>query len=201
MENLNLIDILILCIFAASALVGLMRGLISEVVSLATLIAAFVIAMIFSNPLAKAFTSSSAVSNAVSQASNAIGTNAAQPVSYLAIGLSFGVLFAATVLVGAIVKSLLNVAFQAGMLGLGNRLLGAGFGLVRGFIINLVLIFLVQLSAFGDSDMWKQSKWVASFQPTVGWLGNAVSPTLSNLKAKLGDTMQGVGTQIQNLTH
>jgi membrane protein required for colicin V production len=201
MTGLNFVDIIILIIFGVSALVGLKRGLVSEVVSLATLIAAFVIAILFSNSLATYFTSSSSVQEVVSSTSNAIGTNTAQPVSYIALGVSFGLLFAGTSLIGMLIKSLLNIAVQAGMLGIGNRLLGAIFGLARGFLINLVLIFVVQLSSFGNSPWWHQSQWVQSFQPAVVWLGSVVSPSLTQLKSKFQETVQGMGAQIQNLTH
>lgn len=195
--NLNWVDYIILAIFFFSILSGFGRGFVREVVSLVTLIAAFVIAILFSNALALAFTSSAPVQNAVTQASSAIGMNAAQPVSYLALGISFGVLFAGTVIVGSLIGYFLNVAFQTGILGIGNRILGAGFGFCRGFLINLVIIFVVQLTPFGSSPSWGQSQLVRSFQPAVVWLGGVVSPALSNLKAKFGQTLQDVNSSIQ----
>lgn len=199
MADMNFVDLIILAIFFISALVGLFRGLVSEVVSLVTLIAAFVIAILFAQPLASAFTHSAPVQDVVNQTSGAIGVSTSQPVSYLAIGISFAVLFGGTIIVGAIVKLLLNLAFQTGILGLGNRLFGAIFGLVRGFIINLVLIFLVQLSPFGSQPWWHQSQFVVAYQPAVAWLGGIVSPALANLKVKFEQTMQNVGSQIQNV--
>jgi len=201
MSNLNVVDIFILLIFFTSALIGFGRGLVGEVVSLITLIAAFVIAIMFANPLAEAFTSSSSVQSAVSQSSTAIGISTAQPVSYLALGLCFGLLFAGTVIAGTIIKSLLNVAFNTGILGFGNRVLGAGFGLVRGYLLNVVMIFLIQLSPISSQTWWQQSSLVPDFQASVVWLGGVVSPALSNLKARFGSTIQNVGSSIQNLTN
>lgn len=196
-SNLNWVDYVFLAIFFFSMMAGFGRGLVREVVSLATLIAAFVVAIMFSNALATAFTSSAPVQNVVSQASSAIGMNTAQPVSYLALGISFAVLFAGTVIAGSIISYFLNIAFQTGILGFGNRILGGVFGLGKGFLITLVIIFVVQLTPFSSNTAWQQSQLVGNFQPAVQWLGNIVSPTLSNLKARFGQTFQDVNSSIQ----
>lgn len=200
MQNFNWVDYIFLAIFFFSMLAGFGRGLVREVVSLATLIAAFVVASMFSNALAVAFTSNPSVQSAVSQANAAIGINTAQPVSYLALGISFGVLFAGTVLAGAIIGFFLNFAFQTGLLGLSNRLLGGLFGLGRGFILNLVIIFVIQLTPVSAEAWWGQSTIVRSYQPAVVWLGNIVSPSLADLKAKMGSTLQDVNSSLQNMS-
>lgn len=199
MDNFNWVDYIFVGIFILSILAGFSRGLVKEVVSLAALIAAFAIAIMFSNNLAIYFTSSSAVQNVVSQSSNAIGMSTAQPVSYAALGFSFALLFVGTLIVGAIVSFFLNFAFQVGLLGLGNRLLGGVFGFGRGLIINLVLIFLVQLTPASSESWWQQSQLVGKFQPAVITLGNLVSPSLANLKSRFGNALSGVGTSIQDV--
>ncbi len=200
MSQMNFVDIIILIIFFVSMITGFVRGLISEVISLTTLIAAFVIAIMFSNSLAAYFTNTETVRTVVDQTTNAIGTSTATPVSYLALGVSFGLLFFVTILIGAIVKYIINIPFQYGMLGLGNRVFGGVFGLARGFIINLVLIFLVQISPLGTQPWWVNSSFVRSYQPAVGWLGNAISPALADLRAKFDSTLQGVNSQIKDFT-
>lgn len=200
MQNFNWVDYIFLAIFFFSMLAGFGRGFVREVVSITTLIAAFVVATMFSNALAVAFTSSPTVQSVVTQANSAIGVNTAQPVSYLALGISFGLLFAGTVIAGSIIGFFLNFAFQAGLLGMGNRLLGAAFGLARGFIFNLVIIFVVQLTPISSEAWWGQSSIVNQYQPAVVWLGTAVSPALADLKSKMGQTLQGVGSSIQNMT-
>ena len=200
MSNLNWVDYIILAIFLFSTLAGFARGLVRELVSLATLVAAFIVATMFANSLATAFTSSPTVQNAVNQASTAIGMNATQPVSYAALGISYAILFVGTMLAGALLGYFLNFAFQAGILGFGNRLLGGVFGFARGFLFNLVLIFIVQLTPFSANASWQQSQLVGTFQPAVQWLGNIVSPSLANLKERFGSTIQGVGSSIQDMT-
>ncbi len=200
MQSLNFIDIIVLIIFACSILFGLARGLISEVLSLATLVIAFLVAATFSSALATAITNTSVVQSLMSQATSATGINTAKPETYVALAISFGVLFAGTVIVGSIVKSLVNIAFQTGLLGLGNRLLGGVFGFAKGFLLNLVLIFIVQLTPLNAESWWQQSYFVHAFQPGVQWLGNIVSPALANLKAEAGQTLQSVTSQFQNAT-
>lgn len=199
--SLNAVDILILVIFFISIVIGFGRGFVSEILSLVTLIAAFVIAIMFTSSLAAYFTSTAAVQSVVSQTSTAIGTSTAQPVSYMALGISFGVLFAATVIVGGIIKMILNLMFQTGILGFGNRVLGALFGLVRGFLLNLALIFLVQLSPLASQPWWQQSHYVPYFQPSVVQLGNLISPALANLKTTFGSAIQDVSGSVQSISN
>lgn len=200
MANYNWVDYIILAIFLFSMLSGFIHGFISKIISLATLIAAFIISITFASPLANAFLSYPSVQNMLASVSSSVGVNATQPVSYLAIGISFGLLFAATVMVGSILSFLIGSAFKRGILGIGNRFLGAIFGLVQGFMLNLLLIFLVQLTPLSSETWWQHSALVGAFQPAVQWLGNLVSPVLSNLKAQFGQTLQDVNSSIQNIS-
>lgn len=201
LSNLNWFDYVILAIFAFSGLIGLSRGLVKEILSLLTLIAAFVVASLFANTLATMFTNSAMVQNLVSHASSSGGMDASKPVSYIAVGISFGLIFIATVLIGAILSAIIGLAFQTGVLGFGNRLLGACFGLVRGFIINLVIIFLIQLSPLNTEAWWQKSQMVAMFQPVIAWLGGVVSPNLKDIKARFNETLEGVGSSVQSMTN
>ncbi len=169
----NWVDWVFIAVFILSVLAGIVKGLVREVLALLVMVAAFVIAIIFAHSLANYF---------VQSGSN--GGSETQAMSYLAIGISFGVLFIGTLIIGAILSFFLSLLFSAGVLGIGNRLLGGLFGFVRGFIINLVIVFVVQLTAFGDSNTWKHSKLVEMFQPSAAWLSGVVSPTLEDLKAK-----------------
>lgn len=197
MSSLNWVDYVILGIFLLSIIAGFSRGLVKELVSLITLITAVVVATIFASTLAASFTSSPSVQSAVSDASNSMGQAAGQSVSYVALGLSFGLIFAGTIIVGAILGFFINLAFTAGVLGFGNRLLGAAFGLGRGFFLNLALIFILQLTAVSEQPWWQQSVCIQQYQPVVMWLAAQVSPTLEKLKEKAAETMQNVGGQEQ----
>lgn len=198
--GMGLIDVLIIVIIGLSILMGFARGFISEVISLLSLIAAIFIAVTFTNPLATYFTGTETVRGVVSQTSSVIGVSTAQPVSYVAIGISFAILFVVVLIIGAIIKMILNLAFQTGILGFGNRILGAGFGFVRGLLFVMVFIFLVQLSPLAQQSWWQQSRYVPLFQPSVVWLASIVSPALENLKNTFGNSIEGATSAIQNMT-
>ncbi len=199
MDGFNWVDYIILGIFVISILVGLSRGLLREVISLLTWVAAFIIASLFSSQLAAAFTSSQPVQSVISSTSNAIGVNPATQVSWLSLGVSFIVIFIGVLIVGSIINAVFSRAADVPGISLGNRLFGAVFGLGRGFLINLVLIFLVQLvPTVQQQSWWTQSKMVVAYQPAVQWLGNIIEPGLETLKSKVGGTLQDFSTTIQN---
>lgn len=200
LSSLNWVDYVILGIFLFSVLAGFSRGLAKELISLIILIVAVVIASVFATSLAASWSGSSAVQDTVTSATSNISVSAEtvqQTVSYAAIGLSFAVLFAGTILIGAIIGFFINMALSSGVLGFGNRLLGGVFGLGRGFILNLVLIFVLQLTAVANQSWWQQSFYVQQYQPMVIWLGSMVSPHLERLKEKAGEVMQEVSGQTQ----
>lgn len=199
LQGMNAVDILILAIICISIFLGFARGFISEIISLLSLIAAFVIAIAFTHPLATYFNGTAMVQSAVSSTTNAIGTSTATPVSYMTIAISFAILFFATLIVGSIIKTILNLMIQRGFLGFGNRILGAGFGLVRGYLFVLALIFMVQLSPLAKETWWTQSKTVPYFQPQVVWLGSIVSPALDNLKSTFGTTIDDATDSAKSL--
>lgn len=199
LSHLNIVDIAFLVIFMISVMLGFVRGLISELLSLGTVIAAVFVGIAFSERLANYFTHSQPVQEVVNQTSSAIGVSTAEPVSYVAIGVSFTLLFMTTSMVGVILKFILNIPFQYGLVGVGNRILGAGFGFLRAFVINLVIIFLVQLSPILTMPWWVSSQIVRAYQPSVGWLGATVSPALVGIRAKFNNALQTLNSSIQNV--
>lgn len=197
--NLNWVDFIILLIFLLSLLTGLSRGLIKELISLISLVAAFALAIMFANPLALYITNSETVQGVIHQASSSSGANASQPISYVLIGMSFAMIFAGVVILGSIIGLIINMVFNTGVLGIGNRLLGAIFGLARGYIITLVVIFVVQLTPLSTQYWWEQSQIVHAYQPAVQWLDEIVSPALANMKESIGHTIQGVSGQVHSM--
>lgn len=201
MQNLNWVDYIFLAIFLVTILGGLTKGLVKEIISLITWVVAIIVACLYANPLALKFTGASAVQSAVNQVSNASGVDTTQAASYAAIGVCFILIFVAVMIIGSIIGSILSLAFQAGILGIGNRLLGGVFGIAKGFVINLVLIFLVQMTPFNEQPAWQESQIVVAYQPAVEWLNNLMAPSMQSLKEKVSDTMQEVNTSVQQLTH
>src|SRR5262245_18156619 len=165
LSNINFIDIIILAIFLISIIIGLARGLVSELLSLIILIAAFVVAIMFTSPLAEYFSHTATIQNMMK--SSTTGADSSQTISYMTICISFLLLFVATLIVGAILKLLLRFVLSRTGFGFGNRLLGGIFGLVRAYLLILAAIFLVQLSPLAKEDWWQQSQYVPKFQPQV----------------------------------
>src|SRR5690349_21229126 len=128
MSEFNVVDILFLIVIFGSIIIGFGRGLISEFLSLVTVIAAFVVAIMFTTPVANFFTSSAPVQSMVTQTTSAVGASTSQPISYLTLGVSFAGLFIGTMIVGSMIKWILNLFFGWGILGVGNRILGGVFG-------------------------------------------------------------------------
>lgn len=197
MDNFNGVDYFFLGIFLFSILAGFTRGLLKEIISLLSLFAAIIVGATFSSALAASFTSNAGVQTVVSQASSSINMDVSAPVSYVAIAIAFGVLFAGTLIIGSIVGFLLNLVVSFGILGLGNRILGALFGFGRGFLINLVLIFMIQLTAVGALPGWGGSQIVQGYQPYVTWLGGIVIPGFAGLKEKAQQSLQGAGDRLK----
>lgn len=185
----NWVDYLILLVFLFSFISGASRGFVREVIGLITLIAAFLIASMYAEDLARFFTSSPSAKEAIGTLSSSIGVDTEKPLSYFALGCSFAIIFMLVSVVGSIIGYFFGSAANSiGFLNLGNRLMGGLFGLIKGFIINLVLIFLLQLTPVGSQPFWANSVLVHRFQPAVQWLASFISPTLNNISAVVNDT-------------
>jgi len=176
MLELNWVDYVFIAILAFSILTGFSRGFVKEIISLITLCAAIILASIFATTLAATLVNSHSMQGLTTQASAAIGADASQPVSYAAIGISFALIFAGTVMIGAMLSFFINLVFTVGVIGFGNRILGAAFGVCRGVLLSLAIIFVVQLTSFAKQEWWGQSLVVKRALPVVAQLGEFVSP-------------------------
>jgi membrane protein required for colicin V production len=193
-ENFNLIDYTFLTIFLLSIFVGLRRGLVKEVVSIVSWIAAFFIACAFATKLAAVFAgSSNIVQTTVSSVASKIGVDASGAVSTMMVGVCFVFLFVGTLVVGSIVNHILTTIADVPGISLVNRGLGAVFGFVRGYLITLVIIFIVQVTLGIQTMAWTQSQFVQVFQPSVAQLSNLIQPGLESLKTKVGQSIESIG--------
>jgi len=191
MADFNWVDYIILGIFFISIIAGMGRGFVKEMIALATWVAAFIIASLFATRVAAYFSDSSAGQAVISSVSS-MGSQATQSLSVISIALSFIGLFVLVLIIGSIVNYFVSAAVSLSIV---NRLLGGVFGFFRGFLINLVLIFLIQLSPFQQESWWTQSRFVISFQPAVKYLGDLVQPGLATLKSKVGDTLNDMNNK------
>ena len=159
----NQVDIVILIITVLSSVFGLWRGLIKEVLSLLTWIAALLVSRVYSEPLAGLMT----------------GVIENDGIRYVS---AFAILFVIVMMFGTFLNFLMSKLLNATGLKLADRLLGAGFGVARGVIIVLVIMFIASMFV-SETELWQQSQLVPygmdlieKSQVFIGDM-NSVSPT------------------------
>lgn len=148
---MNWADWAILIILLVSSLISLKRGFVKEALSMAIWVLAFIIAMTFRDPLAGLLESQ-------------------VPTPSLRDMVAFAILFASTLIVGAMVNYLIGeVVKMTGLAGT-DRLFGMIFGFIRGFIIVMAVLLLVPpLIAIDQDAWWKQSLLIPQLMEFEGW--------------------------------
>lgn len=175
---MNAIDLIIIAVLALSVLVGLWRGLISEVLALATWIAAFWVAWTYGPAVSAHFERS-------------IET----PILRIVVG--YGLCFIAVLIVGALLRFALGALVDSTGLGGTDRLLGMIFGFARGVLLVTLLVFLVNLTAFAHEPMWQQSTLLPQFKNMAAWLEREMPPNVrehlrpENLSMHLPNVLPG----------
>jgi len=161
-----MIDYIILGIILFSVLVSLFRGFVREVMSLASWVVAFLVASHFYPYLANYFTQ--------------IQTD------YLRNGTAIGILFIATLIVGAIVNYVISQLVDKTGLSGTDRVLGACFGLLRGvLIVAALLFFLDTFTNFEQTEWWKESQLIPHFGFIVEWFFQQLQASSSFLNSTL----------------
>ena len=122
-----MLDWLLLVLVLMSTLVALMRGFVKEALSLVTWVFAFFIATLFA-PGMEVLLEDTIESDEIRQIS------------------AFVLLFVATLVVGSLASYLAGQLIKMTGLSLFDRLLGMGFGVVRGVVVTVVLAMVMQLS-------------------------------------------------------
>ena len=142
------VDGLLLAVLVISVAVGLWRGLVFELMSLVGWVAAYVAAQAFSPQLA---------------AWVPIGT----PGSALHQGAAFAATFVLALIGWSLLARLMRMVIHATPLTVIDRLLGAGFGLLRGAVLLLALATVVAFTPAARSAAWQDSRGAV-------WLGAAL---------------------------
>jgi len=129
------IDLVASVILIGSVFVGLLRGFTREVFSLASLVVAFFVARQFGPALA--------------------GELPGLDDTRLQLGAAYLLLFIVVLIMLALVARLLGGALRLAGLGVYDRFLGAGFGLLRGVAVLVLLTLLAGLTALPRSEAWR----------------------------------------------
>lgn len=150
MSGLNWADWTLIVIISLSSLMSLRRGFVKEALSLATWVVAFVVARSFHPNLQTLLVES-----------------ISEPV--LRTIAAFIMLFIGTLLVGAGVNFIVGALIRLTGLTPIDRLLGVAFGMARGLILTVVLVALVRLTPFEQSDWWKNSVMIENLSILEQW--------------------------------
>lgn len=143
------VDITLAVVLLASVLVGLVRGLVFEILSLA----GWVVAYVAGQWLAP-------------HAAPHVGIGA--PGSTLNVGAAFLIVFIVVLLAWSLCARLVKLLVHATPLSMPDRVLGAGFGALRGLVVLLVLATVVAMTPAVRSAAWQGSQG-------AGWLSIALA--------------------------
>ncbi len=144
------IDYLILGVIAVSATIGIWRGFVREALSLIVWVAAFWLAYTWASSLEVML----------------VDLLADQAVRVI---VCFIVLFLLVHIVGFVISRLLSSLIKSiGLKGV-DRVAGAGFGFVRGFVAVAALVLLVEMTPLTQEAMWQQSFIVPMFKDAMQW--------------------------------
>jgi len=141
-------DYAVLTVIAASVLLGLWRGVVSEILALAAWIVAFVVARAEALVVA-----------------NWLSGQIAEPGMRLAA--AYVLVFVGVLLVFAIARMLISLMLKAAGLGLLDRLLGAGFGIMRGVLVVLMSVLVAGMTPLPKADWWRQAMLAPPLETAV----------------------------------
>ena len=136
---MNWLDIVLLGIFALSLAAGLMKGLVREVFALAGVILGVIVALLFGDNLGVSLERWIPLPSAAYAAA--------------VVGLFVGVMVLVSMLSG-----LLDKVVSVIQLGWANRLLGGVFGILRAFVISVILVMALALYLEPDHEVFTESK-------------------------------------------
>jgi membrane protein required for colicin V production len=156
------VDWALLAVLALSVVAGLVRGLVFEVLSLLGWIVAWLAALWFAADMARLLP---------------VG----EPGSRLNHAAAFAACFVVTLIVWALAARLVRLLLHSTPLTTVDRLLGAGFGFLRGALVLLVVAALVGLTPAAQSDDWQRSHAAAWLQATVDGLRPLLPPETRRL--------------------
>lgn len=142
-------DLIILSLIAISVVISFVRGFIKEFISLLSWVFAAWIAFVFSKPLSSWITF--------------------VDIESMRILIAFLVIFILMVFAGAIVNYLVGKVIRKTPFSLPDRMLGVGFGFLRGMAIVCLVIFFAGLTPLPKDAWWKQSFTVSQFEKAAVW--------------------------------
>lgn len=155
------IDYAIIAVVSISLAFGLWRGFVKEALSLVIWVGAFFLSYSGADLIAPVLES-------------VIAEQA------LRVAVSFVSIFLLVHIVGFFVSKLLANLIKSIGLSSVDRIAGAGFGFLRGFIIVSVVVLLVGMTPIKDSPQWASSGLVPLVGEALGWIQERYPLDLQN---------------------
>ncbi|GGY42386.1 hypothetical protein GCM10011297_14280 [Bacterioplanes sanyensis] len=145
-----IIDWVLIAVVVISSLISLKRGFVREALSLASWIVAFVVARLFSGNLA------TLLEGHVDTAS-------------LRWMIAFLILFAGTVIIGALLNHLIVELVRVTGLSGTDRVFGMFFGAVRGLLILVAIVYGLQYTLVAEDAWYQQSVVIPHLETVADW--------------------------------
>ena len=137
--DIGWVDIGLAAFLLLSIVIGLMRGFVFELLSLVGWFVAYFVALWFT-PTFQPY------------------LHVGDPGSALNYGATFACVFLASLVIWGLGARLVRALIRATPLSAIDRLLGAGFGLLRGMLVLLVIATVVSVSPLSQSNAWRRSQ-------------------------------------------
>lgn len=141
-------DYAVLTIIAASVLLGLWRGVVSELLALVAWIVAFFVARAEASTVA-----------------NLLGGQIAEP--GLRLAAAYGLVVVGVLLVFAVARIVISLMVKAVGLGVLDRILGAGFGVLRGILVVLAAVLVAGMTPLPKSEWWRTAMLAPPLETVV----------------------------------
>ena len=149
------VDLVIIGIIVLSALISLIRGFVKESISLVTWVVAGLLALRYYGPMADLL---EPFINSVT----------------LRQWIGGGILFVATLIVGAIVNFIVSqLVSKTGLSGT-DKTLGIIFGGARGVLIVTMVVLLAGLTPMPEASWWQDSVMIEFFQQLAAWVRGVI---------------------------
>ncbi|MBU15369.1 MAG: colicin V production CvpA [Gammaproteobacteria bacterium] len=162
MGALNQIDTVIIIVVAISSAFGLWRGLVKELLSLLSWIAALLVARVYGEPLARLL----------------VNMIESESIRYVT---AFVLLFVMVIIIGTLINHFVAKLLTVTGFKFLDRLLGVVFGLARGTVIVLVILFISNVFV-SETEWWQESTLIpygmVMIEESLIFIGdmNSVSP-------------------------
>lgn len=160
---MTIFDFVVIGVMLVSVALGLWRGLAHEAMSIIGLIAAYQLARMYAHPFG-------------------VWLPATSGPEHVRVIVAFVAIFVIVVFASDAVASLISKLMGTAGLGLVNRVLGGGFGIIRGGLLILIMVWLAGMTSLPQQSFWRD----ASFsRPLVnfaleqkGWLPDNLAQRL-----------------------